>query len=130
MENGIIWRSKSPYNSPNWVLPKNQILWVRSNIVLWLTLNPYTLASFGTFKYFATLDLSSGFHQIKMIRLPFVLKNASASFQRFIDDELKPFISKITYVMCALMTSSSLVEQRMSAGRIYEPYLHDSGRQT
>ena len=76
-----------------------------------------TLASLGKAKYFTTLDLTSGFHQIPMkesdipktafstlngkyefLRLPFGLKNAPSIFQRMIDDVLKEYIGKICYV--------------------------------
>jgi len=75
------------------------------------------LASLGMAKYFTTLDLTSGFHQIYMLesdtpktafstlngkyeflRLPFGLKSAPAAFQRMIDDVLKEHIGKICYV--------------------------------
>ena len=73
-----------------------------------------TLASLGDARYFTTLDLTSGFHQIAMnekdipktafstmngkfefLRLPFGLKNAPAIFQRMIDDVLKELIGKV-----------------------------------
>lgn len=77
----------------------------------------YTLASLGDAKFFTTIDLTSGFHQIQMspldvpktafstmngkyefLRLPFGLKNAPAAFQRMIDDVVKEYIGKICYV--------------------------------
>ncbi|KAH8342798.1 hypothetical protein KR067_007890 [Drosophila pandora] len=77
-----------------------------------------TLDSLGRrSKYFTTIDLTSGFHQIHMnekdipktafstlngknnfLRLPFGLKNAPAIFQRMIDDVLREHIGKICYV--------------------------------
>ncbi|KAH8326864.1 hypothetical protein KR067_006499 [Drosophila pandora] len=76
-----------------------------------------TLPSLGRAKYFTTIDLTSGFHQIHMnekdirktafstlngkyefLRLPFGLKNALAIFQRMIDDVLREHIGKICYV--------------------------------
>jgi len=75
------------------------------------------LASLGMAKYFTTLDLTSGFHQIYMLesdtpktafstlngkyeflRLPFGLKNDPAVFLRMIDDVLREHIGKICYV--------------------------------
>ncbi|XP_044573749.1 uncharacterized protein LOC123257850 [Drosophila ananassae] len=76
-----------------------------------------TPASLGRAKYFTTIDLTSGFHQIHMnekdipktafstlngkyefLRLPFGLKNAPTIFQRMIDDVLREHICKICYV--------------------------------
>lgn len=73
--------------------------------------------SLGNAKYFTTIDLTSGFHQISMkpsdvpktafstmnakfefLRLPFQLKNALANFQRMIDDVLKDYVERISYV--------------------------------
>ena len=77
----------------------------------------HTIASLGNSKYSTTIDLTSGFRQIKMeekdipkttfstmndkyefTRLPFGLKNAPVIFQRMIDDVLKEYIGKICYV--------------------------------
>jgi len=71
----------------------------------------------GQPKFFTTLDLKSGFHQIELAerdraktafsinnskyefcRLPFSLKNAPSIFQRAIDDVLRDTISKTCYV--------------------------------
>lgn len=129
----IIRPSKSPYNSPLWVVPKKPkpngekqyrmvIDFKRLNSVTISDTYPIpdinsTLASLGDSKFFTTLDLTSGFHQIAMkerdipktafstmngkfeyVRLPFGLKNAPAIFQRAIDDVLKELIGKICYV--------------------------------
>lgn len=133
LEEGIIRPSKSPYNSPIWVVPKKPkptgekqyrmvVDYKRLNSVTISDTYPIpditaTLTSLGKARYFTTLDLTSGFHQIRMkpsdvpktafstmngkyefLRLPFGLKNAPAIFQRMIDDVLKPYIGRICYV--------------------------------
>lgn len=133
LKDGIIRPSKSPYNSPIWIVEKKSdasgikkyrmvIDFKRLNAVTVSDTYPIpdissTIASLGNSKFFTTLDLTSGFHQIKMkekdicktafstmngkfefTRLPFGLKNAPAIFQRMIDDVLKEYIGKICYV--------------------------------
>lgn len=75
------------------------------------------LLNLGKGKFFTTLDLKSGFHQIllneedrkktafsvnngkyEFCRLPFGLKNAPSIFQRAIDDVLREEIGKICHV--------------------------------
>lgn len=75
------------------------------------------LANLGKSKYFTTLDLTSGFHQVPMfekdiektafsinngkyelVRMPFGLKNAPGIFQRVMDDVLREYIGKICHV--------------------------------
>lgn len=133
LSEGIIRPSRSPYNSPIWVVPKKPkpngekqyrlvVDYKRLNAVTVADKYPipdinYTLACLGDAKFFTTIDLTSGFHQIRMkpsdipktafstmngkyefLRLPFGLKNAPAIFQRMIDDVLKEYIGKICYV--------------------------------
>lgn len=133
LSEGIIRPSKSPYNSPIWVVSKKPkptgekqyrlvVDYKRLNAVTVPDTYPIpdinaTLASLGNAKFFTTIDLTSGFHQIPMkssdipktafstmngkfefLRLPFGLKNAPAIFQRMIDDVLKEYIGKKCYV--------------------------------
>ena len=75
------------------------------------------LANLGRNKFFTTIDLKSGFHQIPLreadiektafsinngkfefVRLPFGLKNAPSIFQRALDDILREHIAKRCYV--------------------------------
>ena len=80
--NGIIRPSRSPYNSPIWIVPKKPkpngekqyrmvIDYKRLNAVTIPDTYPIpdinaTLASLGNAKYFTVLDLTLGFHQIPM----------------------------------------------------------------
>lgn len=133
LNDGIIRPSKSPYNSPIWVVEKKMdasgikkyrmvIDYKRLNAVTVSDTYPIpdisnTLANLGDSRFFTKIDLTSGFHNIKMLekdipktafstmngkyeftRLPFGLKNAPAIFQRIIDDVLKEYIGKICYV--------------------------------
>jgi Reverse transcriptase (RNA-dependent DNA polymerase). len=82
LEDNIIRPSTSPWNSPLWVVPKkrdasNQIKW--RLVVDYRKLNDITVSDvyplpnisdildqLGHSKYFSTLDLASGFHQMKV----------------------------------------------------------------
>lgn len=133
LKDGVIRPSKSPYNSPLWIVAKKPkangekqyrivIDFKRLNAVTISDAYPIpdinsTLSSLGDSKFFTTLDLTSGFHQIRMkdtdiektafstnngkfefVRLPFGLKNAPSIFQRMINDVLHPLLGKACYV--------------------------------
>lgn len=123
LNQGIIQPSISPWSSPLWVVPKKpdasgKIKW--RIVIDYRKLNNVTIGDayplpnitdildqLGTAKYFTTLDLASGFHQIPMnpedvpktaftsptglyeyVRMLFGLKNAPATFQRLMNNVL------------------------------------------
>lgn len=130
LKDKIIRPSRSPYNSPIWVVDKKGIdkdgNRKKRLVIDFQKLNAVTiddkypipnisviLSNLGEAKYFTTLDLKSGFHQIELLegdrektafsinngkyefcRLPFGLKNAPSIFQRAIDDVLRDQIGK------------------------------------
>jgi len=134
LKDGIIRPSRSAYNSPAWVVDKKGVDTNGNKnkrlVIDFRKLNEKTiadrypmpsiqmiLANLGKAKYFTTLDLKSGYHQIylaendrektafsvnggkyEFCRLPFGLKNAGSIFQRAIDDVLREQIGKICYV--------------------------------
>lgn len=134
LKDNIIRKSSSPYNSPVHVVAKkglNEKGEPNHRLVIdFRKLNEHTvgdrypmpdisviLANLGKSEYFSTLDLKSGFHQIKLTekdrqktafninngkyefcRLPFGLKNAPSIFQRAIDDILREEIGKTCQV--------------------------------
>lgn len=116
----IIQPSSSPYNSPVWIVPKKSDSSGKPKwrmVIDYRKLNEVTVSDayplpniteildqLGGAKYFSTLDLASGFHQIPMDpkskpktafstphghfefnRMPFGLRNAPATFQRVMD---------------------------------------------
>ena len=134
LASGVIRPSRSPYNHPIWVVDKkgcdangnrNKRL-----VIDFRKLNDKTiddkypipdisriLSNLRKAKYFTTLDLKSGFHQLTLAerdrektafsvnngkyefcRLAFGLKNAPSIFQRAIDDVLREFIGKFLQV--------------------------------
>ena len=84
LENGIIRPSRSPYNNPTWVVDKKgcdeQGNKNKRMVIDFRKLNertiadeyplpniPMILANLGKAKYFSTLDLKSGYHQIYLV---------------------------------------------------------------
>ena len=133
LEDGIIRPSRSAWTAPVWVVPKKTDASGEKKfrmVIDYRKINEkttsdrypmpeisYVIDQLKGQKYFSTLDLASGFHQIKMkdddiqktafsinngkyefTRMPFGLKNAPATFQRAIDDVLREHIGKICYV--------------------------------
>jgi len=102
LKNGILQKSKSHYNNPIWVLDKkgtDETGKRKMRLVLdFRKLNEKTvldrypmpnismiLGNLGKAKYFTTLDLKSGYHQITLAerdreKLPFPLTEENTSF--------------------------------------------------
>ena len=133
LEDGIIRPSRSAWNSPVWIVPKKVDASGEKKfrlVIDYRNLNQKTISDrypmpeisnildqLGGNKYFTTLDLASGFHQVQMnqrdiektafsvnhgkyefLRMPFGLRNAPSVFQRAMDDVLRKHIGKRCYV--------------------------------
>jgi hypothetical protein len=134
LKNDIIQKSASPYNNPIWVVDKKgtdeEGNRKKRLVIDFRKLNERTipdkypmpniamiLGNLGSARYFSTLDLKSGYHQITLAerdrektsfsvnggkyefkRMPFGLKNAASIFQRTIDDILREQVGKFCYV--------------------------------
>ena len=97
--------------------------------------------STGRCRFFSTIDLASGFHQIEMdakdvqktaftvegghyeyIRMPFGLKNAPSTFQRIMDNILGELVGKIclVYLDYIFIYSSSLDEDILNLRKVFD----------
>lgn len=133
LADGIIQHSFSPWTSPIWIVPKKSDASGKKKwriVVDYRKLNEKTiddkfpipnieeiLDKLGRSVYFTTIDLKSGFHQIKVekfdrqktafstdkghfefIRMPFGLKNAPATFQRAMNNILGDLVGRCCQV--------------------------------
>ena len=129
----VIRPSSSPWSAPIWVVPKKLDASGKPKwciVTDFRKLNEITISDcyplpnieeildqLGHPVYFTTLDLASGFHQIKMkkedipktafsthnghfeyLKMPFGLKNAPSTFQRIMNFTLQGLIGKICFV--------------------------------
>lgn len=134
LEQNIIEPSSSPWSSPIWVVPKKldsqgQRKW--RIVIDYRKLNDITIGEtypilqifeildqLGSRKYFSTLDLISGFHQIlikpedapkrafsvpqgqfQFNRMPLGLKNAPSTFQKLMNTCLSYYITLYNYAI-------------------------------
>ncbi|CAG9128375.1 unnamed protein product [Plutella xylostella] len=151
----IIQPSHSPYNSPIWIVPKKLDASGRTKwrmVIDYRKLNEVSkgdkypipnivdiLDKLGKSKYFSTLDLASGFHQIEVdprdvektafsteeghfeyLRMPFGLKNAPATFQRVMDNVLTGLTEDhcLVYLDDIIIHASSLEEHELKLRNI------------
>lgn len=153
----IIQPSTSPWSSPLWVVPKKldasgERKW--RIVIDYRKLNDVSIGDvfpipnieeildqLGHSKYFSTLDLASGFHQIPMRvsdrektafttplghyefkRMPFGLKNAPATFQRLMNSVLSGLqgIECFVYLDDIVVYASSLEEHATKLIKIFE----------
>lgn len=149
LQNEIIKPSNSPWSSPLWVVPKKldssgKMKW--RVVIDYRKLNEKTIGDnfplpnitdildqLGHSKYFTTLDLASGFHQIPLskedmsktafstptghfefTRMPFGLKNAPSCFQRLMNTVLAGIqgIKCFVYLDDVVVYASSLQDHK------------------
>lgn len=157
LDQGIISHSTSPFSAPIWVVPKKLDASGKQKwrlVIDYRKLNAKTvddrypipnitdiLDGLGRSKYFTTLDLASGFHQIEIDprdadktafsvergkfqynRMPFGLKGAPATFQRVMDNILREHIGKfcLVYLDDIIVFSSSLQEHEVHLTKVLE----------
>lgn len=157
LNDGIIQHSNSPWSSPIWIVPKKLDASKKRKwriVIDFRKLNLKTvddkfplpnitdiLDKLGRAKYFSTLDLANGFHQIEMKnedipktafstdtghyefkRLPFGLKNAPATFQRVMNNILRGLQNEIcaVYLDDIIIFSTSLEEHIQRLKTIFE----------
>lgn len=153
----IIRPSNSPYNAPLWIVPKKIDASNKQKfrlVIDFRKLNEVTiddrfplpninelLDRLGRCKYFSTLDLHSGFHQIELdeesipktafssdnnhyefVRMPFGLKNAPATFQRLMNTVLRGLNGELAlvYLDDILVFSVSLQEHLDRLRRVFD----------
>lgn len=157
LKQGIIKPSISPWSAPLWVVPKKLDA---SKVQKWRLVIDYRrlndvtigdafplpqideiLDQLGHSKYFSTLDLASGFHQIpvkdsdqqktafttplghyEFTRMPFGLKNAPSTFQRLMNSVLSGLqgLQCFVYLDDVVIYASSLEEHTLKLKTIFD----------
>lgn len=159
LADNIIEQSNSPYNAPLLLVPKKndkdeQTKW--RVVVDFRKINEITIADayplpniteildqLGRSKYFTTLDLASGYHQIPMhpddkektafstnmshyhfLRMPFGLKNSGATFQRLMNNILTGLqgIKCFVYVDDVVLYANTLEEHNQKLSEIFDRF--------
>lgn len=163
LDEGIIEKSYSPYNSPLWTVSKKGVdengKPKRRMVIDFQKLNAQTVTdrypipdinmtiqNLGNAKFFSTIDLESGFHQISIKesdrektafsvnhakyhfkRMPFGLKNAPSIFQRCVNDILHDFIGLFAYVYIDdVLIFSNTEEEHMTHISLVTKALYDA----
>lgn len=163
LKDEIIKPSSSPWNSPVWIVPKKTDAPGRKKwrlVIDFRKLNEISIGDvyplpqindildqLGHSKYFTTLDLASGFHQIRMhpddqaktafsvplghyefTRMPFGLKNAPATFQRLMNNVLTGIqgIKCFVYLDDIVNFGSSLEDHNLKLKEVFDRFsLHN-----
>lgn len=157
LEQKIIRPSCSPWSSPVWIIPKKADASGKTKwrmVIDYRNLNDITvgdkyplpnitdvLDQLGKCKYFTTLDLASGFHQIEVnpadvcktafsvehghyeyLRMPFGLRNAPATFQRAINNILTGLQGEIclVYLDDIIIYSSDLQDHLIRLDKVFQ----------
>jgi len=157
LDQKIIRHSHSPWSAPVWLVPKKKDA---SGERKWRMVVDYrklnekvikdrypmpiisdVLDSLGRAKYFSTLDLASGYHQIEVkaedipktafsaegghfeyVRMPFGLNNAPATFQRLMNNIFGELLGKccLIYMDDIMVFSASLQEHITDLERVFK----------
>ena len=157
LKQNIIRPSNSPWSSPLWVVPKKSDASGEKKwrvVIDYRKLNEVTvddkypipnieeiLDQLGRSKYFTTLDLASGFHQIPLndddskktafttpfghyeyTRMPFGLKNAPATFQRLMNTVLSGLqgLQCFVYLDDIVIHAASIQEHEIKLRKIFD----------
>jgi hypothetical protein len=146
---GIIIPSDSPYSSPLVLIPKKDgtirpcVDYTRLNAIT--TDDQYPLPRIEDLihaargRWFSTLDLRAGYHQIPMdpqdaiktavttpfglfhfLRMPFGLKTAASTFQRYLDHVVRGLLGVVVYIDDILVFSDSKEEHLVRLKKLFD----------
>jgi hypothetical protein len=159
LERGVIQASSSPWSAPSILIPKKT---VEGQAKRWrfccdfralnkisrfdcynLPLFEETVSTLYGSRYFSTLDLESGFHQLKVAkqdkektafstpwgafhwnRVPMGLSNSPSSFQRLMDELLKYIKGQEAWVLLddIVLFSDTIEQHAIRLGHVFERF--------